>query len=105
MPFAPIVRVNNHGQTILFGCALLKDETTRSFVWFFETFLNAVRGNEMKTIFTDQATPISNDNLHGSSHSYFQCNQRGTPKYTLSFVFMAYISKYIETLIKCVHYT
>jgi hypothetical protein len=35
MPFAPIVGVNNHMQSILLGCALLLDETTESFVWVF----------------------------------------------------------------------
>ncbi|XP_026434297.1 protein FAR1-RELATED SEQUENCE 5-like [Papaver somniferum] len=59
MPFAPIVGVNNHGQTILFGCALLKNETTDSFVWLFETFLDAMEGKEMKTIFTDQASQMA----------------------------------------------
>jgi hypothetical protein len=32
MPFAPIVGVNNHTQSILLDCALLLDQTTESFV-------------------------------------------------------------------------
>ncbi|XP_026384958.1 protein FAR1-RELATED SEQUENCE 5-like [Papaver somniferum] len=59
MPFAPIVGVNNHGQTILFGCALLKNETTNSFVWLFENFLDVMEGKEMQTIFTDQASQMA----------------------------------------------
>lgn len=59
-PFAPFSGVNNHGQTTLFGCALLLDESTDSFVWLFKTFLNAMNGKHPQTIFTDQATPIMN---------------------------------------------
>lgn len=33
MPFGIFVGVNNHGKTILFGCALLRNETTKTFKW------------------------------------------------------------------------
>ncbi|XP_060674867.1 protein FAR1-RELATED SEQUENCE 5-like [Ziziphus jujuba] len=50
MIFAPLVGVNNHGQTVLFACAFLSDEKTESFVWYcswhmlekFSTYLNAI---------------------------------------------------------------
>ena len=42
MVFAPLVRVNNHGQTILFGCGSLCNETTKSFLWLFEQFKKAM---------------------------------------------------------------
>ncbi|CAA0828586.1 Protein FAR1-RELATED SEQUENCE 5 [Striga hermonthica] len=35
MPFAPFVGVNHHGQSVLFGCGLLTNEGTESFVWLF----------------------------------------------------------------------
>ncbi|XP_026410626.1 protein FAR1-RELATED SEQUENCE 5-like [Papaver somniferum] len=59
-PFAPFVGKNNHGPTTLFGCALLLDGSTDSFVLLFKTFLNAMNGKHPQTIFTDQATPIMN---------------------------------------------
>ncbi|PIA33845.1 hypothetical protein AQUCO_04000134v1 [Aquilegia coerulea] len=31
---APLMGVNNHGQTIIFGCAFLSDETIPSFIWY-----------------------------------------------------------------------
>jgi hypothetical protein len=31
MPFAPIIRINGHGRTIVFGWALLKDEKADTF--------------------------------------------------------------------------
>ena len=33
MPFGIFVDVNNHGKSILFGCALLQNETTSAFQW------------------------------------------------------------------------
>ena len=60
MPFAPIVGVDNHGKTILFGCALLKDQTTETFEWLFDTFLIANDGKMPQTIITDQDQSIAN---------------------------------------------
>jgi hypothetical protein len=45
MPFAPFVGVNNHFQTIIFGCAMVREETEDAFKWLFRTFLRAV-GNK-----------------------------------------------------------
>ncbi|KAK1615337.1 hypothetical protein QYE76_020854 [Lolium multiflorum] len=36
MPFAPIVGINNHLQTVVLGCALLANETKDGFRWVFE---------------------------------------------------------------------
>jgi hypothetical protein len=40
--FAPLLGTNHHKQTIIFGCALLLNETIPSFVWLFQTFLTAM---------------------------------------------------------------
>ncbi|XP_059431570.1 protein FAR1-RELATED SEQUENCE 5-like [Corylus avellana] len=37
MSFAPFVRVNHHGQSIIFGTGLLSNEDTDTFVWLFES--------------------------------------------------------------------
>jgi hypothetical protein len=58
MPFAPIVGVDNHGKTLLFGCALLKDQTADTFKWLFETFLIANNGKAPGTVITDQDQAI-----------------------------------------------
>ncbi|XP_062011894.1 protein FAR1-RELATED SEQUENCE 5-like [Rosa rugosa] len=53
--FAPLLGVNHHGQTIMFGCAFLGDESTESFVWLLNTFLEAMPGRSPpKMIITDQ---------------------------------------------------
>ena len=46
MPFASFTGLNHHCQSILLGCALLQDETKQTFVWLFETWLQAMWGKE-----------------------------------------------------------
>ena len=58
MPFVPFTGVNHHQQSILFGCALLWDETEESFVWLLNTWLEAMSGLCPKTIITDQDAAI-----------------------------------------------
>ncbi|XP_010418903.1 PREDICTED: protein FAR1-RELATED SEQUENCE 5-like [Camelina sativa] len=59
-PFAPFVGVNHHKKTVVFGAALLYDETTESYKWLFETFLGAMSRKQPKTIFTDQSAAMAN---------------------------------------------
>ncbi|KAM0828464.1 hypothetical protein ACQ4PT_067526 [Festuca glaucescens] len=59
IPFAPLLGTNHHKQTILFGAALLCDETTDSFIWIFNTFLTAMSGKRPVTIFIDQCAAMS----------------------------------------------
>ncbi|KAL7191380.1 hypothetical protein ACSBR2_023451 [Camellia fascicularis] len=43
----------NKEMTVIFGVALLYDETTASFEWPFETFLHAMSGKKPINFFTD----------------------------------------------------
>ncbi|XP_020272151.1 protein FAR1-RELATED SEQUENCE 5-like [Asparagus officinalis] len=52
--FAPIMGVNNHGQTILFACGFLNHESVDDFVWLFNQFLASMPGGAPKMIITDQ---------------------------------------------------
>jgi zinc finger SWIM domain-containing protein 3 len=54
MSFAPILGTNHHKQTIFFGVALLFNESIPSFIWLFQTFLEAMSDKHPSTIFTDQ---------------------------------------------------
>lgn len=54
LPFAPFVGITGHAQTCLFGCAFLSDETTDTFRWVFETFLESMGNKHPQTIITDQ---------------------------------------------------
>jgi zinc finger SWIM domain-containing protein 3 len=64
MPFASILGTNHHKQTIIFGCALIFNETIPSFVWFFESFLKAMSGKHPSTIFTDQDATMATTIAH-----------------------------------------
>jgi hypothetical protein len=60
MPFAHFVRVNHHGQSILFGAALISSEDTTTFVWLFETWLKCMKGRAPRAIITDQDSAMKN---------------------------------------------
>nr|KYP55294.1 Protein FAR1-RELATED SEQUENCE 5 [Cajanus cajan] len=53
LPFAPFTGINHHGQPVLFGCALLINESEESFVWLFKTWLEAMSGRPPVSITTD----------------------------------------------------
>ncbi|KAG4128633.1 hypothetical protein ERO13_D09G032200v2 [Gossypium hirsutum] len=57
--FSPFVGVNHHKQMVIFGAALLYDETVDSFKWLFQKFLEAMSGKKPKTILTDQDEIVS----------------------------------------------
>ncbi|XP_015389930.2 protein FAR1-RELATED SEQUENCE 5-like [Citrus sinensis] len=73
MIFAPFIGVNNHGQTTVFACSFLSDETTESFVWLFEQFKKAMPGDLPKMIITDQDPAITkaiSETLPNTFHRY-----------------------------------
>ncbi|XP_068305150.1 protein FAR1-RELATED SEQUENCE 5-like [Pyrus communis] len=53
-PFAVFVGFNHHKEIVVFGAALMYDETAASFSWLFKTFLKAMSSKAPRTIFTDQ---------------------------------------------------
>ncbi|XP_020254149.1 protein FAR1-RELATED SEQUENCE 5-like [Asparagus officinalis] len=54
MPFAPFTGVNHHGQSTLFGYALLADEREETFKWLFSQWLKCMHGVAPKAIITNQ---------------------------------------------------
>ncbi|CAL2228294.1 unnamed protein product [Prunus armeniaca] len=77
MIFAPIMGVNNHGQTIIFSRAFLSDETTDSFIWLFREFLRAMPSDAPKIIITDQDPAMTKDiseALPNTFHRYCSWN-------------------------------
>ncbi|XP_051184174.1 protein FAR1-RELATED SEQUENCE 5 isoform X3 [Lolium perenne] len=52
--FGVFVGFNHFRETVVFGAALMYDETFASFKWLFEAFLNAHKGKAPKTFYTDQ---------------------------------------------------
>ncbi|XP_047319976.1 protein FAR1-RELATED SEQUENCE 3-like isoform X2 [Impatiens glandulifera] len=58
VPFAPFTGVNHHEQMIIFGCALLVDESEATFVWLLKTFLAAMNDQAPVSIVTDKDRAI-----------------------------------------------
>ncbi|KAK3228309.1 hypothetical protein Dsin_008171 [Dipteronia sinensis] len=69
-PFAVFVGRNHHQETVIFKGALMYDETIDSFVWLFETFLQAMSGKAPNTIFTDQDDAMAKAILHVMPSTY-----------------------------------
>jgi len=59
-PFGVFVGFNQYRETVIFGAALLFDETCASFTWLFKAFLAAHNGKQPRAIFTDQDTAMRN---------------------------------------------
>ncbi|PIN04317.1 hypothetical protein CDL12_23150 [Handroanthus impetiginosus] len=53
IPFVTFTGLNHHAQPVLFGCALLLNETENSFVWLLQTWLHAMSGNSPVSITSD----------------------------------------------------
>ncbi|XP_028112052.1 protein FAR1-RELATED SEQUENCE 5-like [Camellia sinensis] len=53
-PFASFVGFNHHRETVIFGAALMYNETADSFIWLFRRFLEAMSSKASKKFFTDQ---------------------------------------------------
>ncbi|KAG9443278.1 hypothetical protein H6P81_014618 [Aristolochia fimbriata] len=57
--FASLLGVNHHNQTIVFGAALIYDDTASSFIWLFDNFIKAMCGKKPTTILTDESASIA----------------------------------------------
>ncbi|KAM1068437.1 hypothetical protein ACFX2A_000408 [Malus domestica] len=69
MPFAPFTRVNHHFQSIQFGCALLQDETEKTFLWLFETMVGSY-GRSSSCIYTHRSR-FGNGSSNFTGISYY----------------------------------
>ncbi|XP_021729927.1 protein FAR-RED IMPAIRED RESPONSE 1-like [Chenopodium quinoa] len=58
LPFAVFIGVNHHGQSILFGCALISRETAETCEWVLRTWLHCMGGKAPISILTDQDPAI-----------------------------------------------
>ncbi|KAL2935278.1 Protein FAR1-RELATED SEQUENCE 11 [Bienertia sinuspersici] len=85
MPCGIFVGVDNHGKTILFGCALLRNETISTFKWLKKTFVTMKKSP--KTIITDQDPWMSeaiSSEMPTTKHSF--CIWHITSKFSCWFV-------------------
>jgi hypothetical protein len=54
MTFAPIVGINGHCKTIVFGWTLLENQKSKTFRWLLDTFVKVMGVNKPVIIMTDQ---------------------------------------------------
>ena len=60
MIYAPFWGLNHHQQRVLFGCALLLDESLEAFLWLFKVFVVAMDNRQPKTLYSaDESLAIS----------------------------------------------
>ncbi|XP_073019547.1 protein FAR1-RELATED SEQUENCE 5-like [Primulina eburnea] len=57
-PFVQFVGLNHHRQVVVFGAALLYDDTVDTFKWLFQTFVETMSGKKPKFILSDQDATI-----------------------------------------------
>ncbi|XP_058752209.1 protein FAR1-RELATED SEQUENCE 5-like [Vicia villosa] len=105
MPFVPFTGVNHHQQSILFGCALLWDETEDSFFWLLSTWVEATNGVCPKTIITDQDMAITNAVARvfpKVNHHYCMWHiQKKVPEY-LNYIYHEH-GEFKNQFHKCIH--
>ncbi|KAJ8765114.1 hypothetical protein K2173_010600 [Erythroxylum novogranatense] len=53
VPFASFSGLNHHGQPVLFGCALVINETESTFIWLFQTWMHAMSDRHPVSITTN----------------------------------------------------
>ncbi|XP_034707042.1 protein FAR1-RELATED SEQUENCE 5-like [Vitis riparia] len=53
-PLVVLVSVNHHHQTVVFGCALLIDESVGTYEWVLKTFLDAMMNKKPISVVTDE---------------------------------------------------
>ncbi|KAL1208835.1 Protein FAR1-RELATED SEQUENCE 3 [Cardamine amara subsp. amara] len=107
VPFAPFTGVNHHGQTILFGCALILDESDTSFIWLFKTFLTAMRDQPPVSLVTDQDRAIqiaAAQVFPGARHCINKWDVLREGQEKLAHVCLAYPSFQVE-LYNCINFT
>lgn len=107
VPFAPFTGWNHHGQPVLFGCALLLNESESSFVWLFQTWLAAMCGRHPVSITTDQDRIIRSAVMQvfpGSRHRFCKWNVFREAQEKLSNVYHSYPTFEAEFL-RCINVT
>ncbi|XP_031280491.1 protein FAR1-RELATED SEQUENCE 5-like [Pistacia vera] len=60
MPFAAFVGVDHQGHSTLFGCGLISNEDTKTFVWLFQSWLASMMNCAPKAIIIDQDKAMQN---------------------------------------------
>ncbi|XP_075633778.1 protein FAR1-RELATED SEQUENCE 5-like [Castanea sativa] len=108
MHFVHFTGVNHHHLSMMFGCALVVNETTKSYAWLLKTWLNAMLGNPPPpTIITDgdkvMAKAIA-DVLPNATHRLCMWHLLQKVPDQLSHVYNKYLH-FQEELLHCINDT
>ncbi|XP_026384869.1 protein FAR1-RELATED SEQUENCE 5-like [Papaver somniferum] len=101
MPFVPIVGVNHHYQTVLFGGALLYSQSEESFEWVMKTWMRAMHGKAPKVILTNQESAVGCAIAHvlpGTRHKFFLWHICRNAMKNLSNVTKEFVSEFNKCL-------
>lgn len=107
VPFAPFTGVNHHGQMVLFGCALILDESESSFAWVFRTWLSAMSNRPPVSMTTDQDRAIKaavNQVLPETRHCICKWHILREGQERLAHLYLAHPSFYGELYI-CINFS
>ncbi|KAM7518054.1 hypothetical protein LguiB_017016 [Lonicera macranthoides] len=107
VPFAPFTGLNHHGEPVLFGCALLLNESESSFVWLFQTWLSAMSDHHPISITTDQDRIIRSavaQVFTGTRHRFCKWNIFKEAQEKLSHIYHSFPSFEAEFL-NCINLT
>jgi len=89
---AIFVGFNQHIEIVIFGAALLYDETIKSFQWLFKTFFEAMSGKNPNTTITDQDPTMTKVISLVMSNTYHQL---------CTWHLMQNALKYVGNLLRC----
>jgi hypothetical protein len=105
LPFAAFTGVNHHGDSVIFGCALILDKSESSYAWIFDTWLTAMDKRLPFSFTTDEGKTMA----EAVAKVFPQCFHRlcrwrvlSRCKKKLSDVYMRFPGLHIE-LKKCVN--
>ncbi|VFQ69466.1 unnamed protein product [Cuscuta campestris] len=105
VPFATFTGLNHHAQPVLFGCALLFDESKTSFIWLLQTWLQAMSSRIPLSITTEADRHIQmavSQVLPNACHRLCRQSIIRETKQNLSHVYQRHPSFEIE-FNRCIH--
>lgn len=95
MPFACFRGINQHLQSVNFGCCLLMDETKGSYIWLFETWLSAMGGFHPPLFVTDKDKAMEgaiSRVFPNTSHKFCQSHILSRCRHKLSDAYLKHVA-------------
>ncbi|PKI52555.1 protein FAR1-RELATED SEQUENCE 9 [Punica granatum] len=107
VPFASLTGLNHHGQPVLFGCAIMLNESESSFVWLLQTWLHAMSGRSPVSMTTDPDGLIQiavSQVFPGTRHRFCKSGMFRETKEKLAHIYQSHPTFELE-IKKCINET